>query len=223
MTFSSQLLEPYRTEIEARAGRRLDVIANKSIHGLVALLEGRARMAMISSELEGELGVLRRIRPDLPAERLQSFAISRTRIAFIAHRSNPVSSATLDQIAGILAGSITNWRQIGGNDLPITVVTVQPGGGVPTTARGRLLGGRAMTPGKLIVVEAPRHVVTITAQLEGALGIAQVGLVGIAPVHEIVTDRKVEQQLNLVTLGPPDPDLAAIIEAAREIASEKLY
>ena len=50
-TFCSRLIEPYRAAIEARAGHRLDVIGNKSIHGLVALLEGRTQLAMISSSL----------------------------------------------------------------------------------------------------------------------------------------------------------------------------
>ncbi len=37
------------------------------------------------------------------------------------HISNPLRSLSIDQIASILAGNTTNWSQVGGADLPITV------------------------------------------------------------------------------------------------------
>ena len=221
-TFARRIMEPHRRLIEERAGLNLDVIANKSVHGLIALLEGRTRMAMISSSLEGEQKHLRAIRPDLPIDRLQSVEIARTRIAFITHPSNPVRSASLENVARVLRGEIASWKALGGDDEPIAVVTVQPGGGVPTTVRMQLLSGGKLTPGRLIVVEAPTHVVTITSQHTGALGIAQLGLSRSAAVQEIVTDAPVEQILNYVTLGAPAGDLLRIIEATRDVAREKL-
>jgi phosphate transport system substrate-binding protein len=179
-------------------------------------------MAMISSSLEGEREVLRRRRPELPVDQLQSFEVTRTRVAFVVHRSNPIRRAKLDDIAGVLTGRIRSWRELGGADMAIAVVTVQSGGGVPTTVRNQLLGGSAITPARIIEIEAPSHVLTITSQLEAALGITQLGLAHRSPVPELATDGEVEQQLNLVTLGPPDESLSAVIEAARQIAAEKL-
>ncbi len=222
-TFSSRLIEPYGAAIESQAGRRLNVIGNKSIHGLVALLEGRTQLAMISSSLDGELDVLRQKYPKLPIDRLQSFEIARTRIAFVAHPGNPVRRASLADIARVLRGEIRSWAELGGADIAIAVVTTQPGGGVPTTVRGQLLGGKPMTPARMIEVEASSHVVKITAQIEGALGIAQLGLLNVAKVLELETDSKVEQELNLVTLGPPDAAASAVIEAARHVAAANLF
>jgi hypothetical protein len=39
-TFNSRLIEPYKGNIESATGRRLEVVANKSINGLMALVEG---------------------------------------------------------------------------------------------------------------------------------------------------------------------------------------
>jgi phosphate transport system substrate-binding protein len=220
-TFSSQILEPYRAEIERLSGHHLDVIASKSIHGLVALLEGRTRLAMISTGLAGERNLLQKTRPELGADRLVEHTVSSTRIAFVVHPTNPVRTIDLDRLAAVLKGEIASWQSLGGPDMPIVVVTVQPGGGVPTTVRTQLLAGAQLSPARKIVVEAPRHVVTITGQLAGALGIAQLGLVA-PPVREIETATVVEQQLNLVTLGEPDAALVAIIEATRRVAADKL-
>ena len=39
---------------------------------------------------------------------------------FITHKDNPVESLTLEQLRGIFSGKITNWAQVGGDDLEIT-------------------------------------------------------------------------------------------------------
>ena len=51
-TFNSYLMLPYQHDIEAAAGHTLKVIPNKSSTGLIALLEGRAHLAMISASLD---------------------------------------------------------------------------------------------------------------------------------------------------------------------------
>lgn len=40
-------------------------------------------------------------------------------LVFIVNADNPVESLTSDQIRDIYSGKITNWKEVGGNDLPI--------------------------------------------------------------------------------------------------------
>lgn len=222
-TFSSRLIEPYRAEIERRSKQKLSVIANKSIYGLLALLERRIDMAMISSELDDDRIILQIRRPDLPVSELKSFEITRTRVAFAVHPNNSVRSVPLEQIRAILLGQIGNWKELGGSDLAITTVTVQPGGGVPTTVRGQLLSGRAFKPARLIELEAPQHVLKVIEQETGGIGIAQLGLLRGSNVVELETDARIEQCLNLVTLGDPTEQQRAVIEAIRFVAAARRF
>jgi phosphate transport system substrate-binding protein len=50
-------------------------------------------------------------------------------IVVVAHPSNPVSSLTKDQIQKIFKGEITNWKDVGGNDAQILIVTREDGSG----------------------------------------------------------------------------------------------
>ncbi len=213
----SRLIEPYRQDIERRSGQQLSVVPSKSIHGLMALLEGRAEIAMISASLSTEIDQLLSKSPALPIGKLVGHEISRTRIGFARHPANPVARLTRKQLRAILLGEIVNWRDVGGPDLPIAVVTVQPGGGVPTTVRSQLLDGQAFKSKRLIEVEAARHVVKIVAQEPGALGLTQLALLSAPGVAELSTDAPVEQHLMLVTLGEPDARQRAVIEAMRLI------
>ncbi|MGO9112195.1 MAG: phosphate ABC transporter substrate-binding protein [Thermoguttaceae bacterium] len=44
-------------------------------------------------------------------------------IVFVVHGQNPVKSLTTGQAKDIFTGKITNWKEIGGNDAPIVLIT----------------------------------------------------------------------------------------------------
>ena len=44
----------------------------------------------------------------------------------ILHASNPVEKITADQIRKIYTGKITNWKELGGNDASIVIVSLAP-------------------------------------------------------------------------------------------------
>lgn len=50
-------------------------------------------------------------------------------IGIIAHKTNKVKSLTMDQLRGIYTGKITNWKEVGGKDTPIVVVSREDGSG----------------------------------------------------------------------------------------------
>jgi len=44
-------------------------------------------------------------------------------IAVVVHPSNPVSQLTIDQLSDIFTGKKTNWKELGGNDIPILALS----------------------------------------------------------------------------------------------------
>ena len=64
-TTFARRIEPYKSMVEAFSKHELTLIPNKTVPGLVALIEGRAHMAMTFAPLKNEIEVL------LPACRLR--------------------------------------------------------------------------------------------------------------------------------------------------------
>jgi phosphate transport system substrate-binding protein len=214
-TFQERILMPNLQRIETTSGVKLNVVGNKSIWGLIALLERRADMAMISADLSSEITAAQKTAPGLPFENLTSFEIARSRIAFAVHPSNPVRTVSLENIAQALTGDITNWKDLGGPNLPIRIIATQDGGGTVVAVRTKLLkGGPIAAPGA-IRLESAKHVIMAVEQEPGALAIAQLGLVMKAGLPELETGPKIEQQLTLVTLGAPTTAMTAVIDAMR--------
>ena len=215
-TFNSELLQDHAASIGHAAGVRLVVVPNKSNLGLIALLQGEADLAMISTQLSNETEVIGRTHPGLPFGQLQDHEVARTRAALIVHPGNPVHAMPEDGLRRVLAGEVTTWREFGGPDLPIRLVAVREGGGVVATVEASVLGpGRHIAAHDQVRVQNGSQIVRVVEQEVTALGITQVKLTRGRLVRELDVGRPIEQTLLLVSLGDPSLHARAVIEACR--------
>jgi phosphate transport system substrate-binding protein len=221
-TFNRRVMEPHEAAIEQMSKQDITVIPNRTMLGIIALMEGRAHMAMTSASLESEVSKLKKAMPGLDYDRLKSFEISSTRVAFIVHPGNHVRKASLDQMKKILTGEITNWRALGGIDAPIRIVSVGGGGGVVTTIESELLDGKTIHGPNILYVRTAIQLVQIVEQEKNALGFAQLSLAKEKGLPEVVTEKPVEQILSLITLGEPTPAMKAVIDAARAAVAKAM-
>jgi phosphate transport system substrate-binding protein len=215
-TFNRRIMEPFEAAIETKSGQEITVIPNRTMLGIIALLEGRAHMAMLSASLESEVSRLKKAMPGLDYQRLQSFEISSTRVAFTVHPSNSVRKVTIEQMKKILTGEITDWSAIGGKPGTIRLAAVGGGGGVITAVESELLDGKPVSNPNVLYVKTALQLISVAEQETNVLSVAQLSLVKQRGLPELVTDKSVEQPLSLVTLGNPTPAMQAVIDAARQ-------
>ena len=73
----------------------------------------------------------RELKADDPEEtgKCDPVVIAYDGLAIVVHPGNPVRGLTRKQAAGIFSGEITNWREVGGEDRPIHVITREEGSG----------------------------------------------------------------------------------------------
>jgi phosphate transport system substrate-binding protein len=219
-TFTHRVMEPYQDAIEASSGHKLTVVPSKSSRGLLALFEKQTDFAMISGPLENEINALKSSYPDLSFDRLQAFNIANTRMAFAINRDNPVRKITDDNMRRILVGEITNWRDVGGPNLPIKIVMVREGGGVQASIESDFLNGKSVNVPNPMLVQLSSEVIKVTEQLSEALGLSQLSLVTNSNAIELKTEHPVEQHLDLVTLDDPTTEMRKVIDAAHDIMSK---
>lgn len=219
-TFTHQVMDPYQGAIEKAAAVKLTVVPSKSSLGLLALFEKRGDFAMISGPLDNEIAELKTAQPALPFSRLQTFEVASTRMAFAVNPSNPLRAISDEKMRQILLGAISNWRDVGGSDLPIKIVMVRGGGGVQAAIEEEFLHGKHIAAPNPIAVQISSQVIKVTEQLPGALGLSQLGIVAKSSAHELKTERAIVQHLALVTLGDPTPTMRRVIEAARKIMAD---
>ena len=76
--------------------------------GIQAVLEGRCDIGLSSRDLKDE-----------EKAELTGTVVAIDGIAVIVNPENPVADLTIEQIAGLYKGEITNWSEVGGADAPL--------------------------------------------------------------------------------------------------------
>jgi len=120
----SHMMTVYATEFSSKNSKcNLVVSGGQSQVGLDSLLEGSGEIAMQSARLT---------KADLDKAKgkglnLIEGAAGWGGLVIIVNPANSVESLTVDQVAKLLKGEYTSWRQVGGPDKAVEVVIVDEG------------------------------------------------------------------------------------------------
>jgi len=116
----SSTIAPLAGEIGKRfeslhPGVRVDVQTGGSSRGASDLRQGLNDIGMLSRSLNAD------------EKDLIAFPIANDGVCVILHKSNPVAALSDAQVVAIYTGKLTNWKDVGGPDAPITVVNKAEG------------------------------------------------------------------------------------------------
>jgi phosphate transport system substrate-binding protein len=104
---------------------RISVTGGGSGTGIAALINGTIDIANASREMKEEERAAAEANGITPVE----FVVAYDAIAVVVHPSNPVAGLTLQQLSDIYTGRITNWREVGGEDRPIVLLSRESNSG----------------------------------------------------------------------------------------------
>ncbi|MFI5707450.1 PstS family phosphate ABC transporter substrate-binding protein [Kribbella sp. NPDC051620] len=129
-----ELRSAYATECTSAD---ITIAANGSRSGTRQLNETGAKDAAAAEKLIAMSDGRAEAAPDL-----QGKAVAIVVFAVVVNRSADVAALSSAQLRAIYAGRVTNWKQLGGRDLPIRMVSrVGPDSGSRRTFRDKVLGG----------------------------------------------------------------------------------
>jgi len=109
--------------------------------GIAALLNKTCQIASCSRKMEEkelELAKSKGIKP-------KEFIVGLDGIAVVVHPSNPIEKLTIAQLADIFTGKITNWKDIGGKEGKIVVLSREVNSGTYVYFKEHVLGKNEYT------------------------------------------------------------------------------
>ncbi len=107
--------------------------------------------------------------PPIEEVPLWAAPIGQDGIAIITHPDNPVSDLSLPQLRAVYQGKITNWRELGGADHEIIVISREAGSGTRAEFERLVMGTRDITQ-SAIIAPSSAAVVTSVSREPNALG-----------------------------------------------------
>lgn len=105
--------------MKTHPGVSIAVTGGGSGTGINAMINNTCDIAEVSREMkaaEMEMAAKKGIKP-------MKFITALDGLAIIVHPSNPVTQLRLDQLADIFQGKIRNWKQVGGKDAQIVLLS----------------------------------------------------------------------------------------------------
>ena len=138
--------------------------------GIAALLNGTTNICMASRKIkdkEMKMAAEKNISP-------MEFVVARDGIAVVVNPANPLNEATIDQIGKIYVGQITNWKQLGGPDQDIVILSRESSSGTYVFFQEHVLKKQDYTPNARLMPATSSIIQTVEAD-KWAIGYVGLG------------------------------------------------
>lgn len=186
--------------------------------GIEAVSTGTAEIATSSRGLNAEESKLG----------LTTVPVAHDGIAVIVNTENPVHDLTIEQLRGIYSGQITNWSEVGGEDLTIQLVNRDEASGTREAFKSIVMDGSAFDR-RAAVLSGTGQVRDVVSRSRGAIGYISMGFVeskyaqtsvramsvnGVAPSEGTIAtgEYPISRDLYFFTKGEPTGAAAEYIE-----------
>lgn len=162
-------------------------------NGLKAAADGTAQIGNSDIFAEEKTGI--------DAKALEDHKVCVVGFATVVNPKVKVDSLTKQQLVDIFTGKVTNWKDVGGDDMKIVVVNRPTSSGTRATFKKYALDGKEETVGKALTEDSSGTVLKAVADTEGAVSylalsyindssIKALKLDGVEPTAENITSGK---------------------------------
>jgi len=154
-------------------------------------------------------------------------------IAVIVHKSNVVKDMTIEQLKKIYTGEITNWKEVGGPNLSIVIVSRDVSSGTYEVFEEKVLQKDKLNSSALMLA-SNNAVATTVKDTKGAVGYVGIGYVndtintvkvnGVEATEKTIQDKvyPIARTLHMYTSGKPEGKVKGYIDFVLSAKGQKL-
>ena len=178
--------------MKKNAGSSIMVTGGGSGVGISALLSGTTDIAQASRSLKLD----EKMKLNDAGKAFKETIIAYDALAVIVNPANKVTKLTREQLEGIFTGKITNWKQVGGDDMKIVVYSRETSSGTYEFFKEHVLNKKNYAPSALLM-PATGAIVQSVSQTKGAIG-----YVGLAYIEKSVKALEVSYDKGKTYVAP---------------------
>lgn len=199
----------------------IDVTGGGSGVGVKSAADGTAMIGMASREVSEEE---KTSHPDLNV-----IAIARDGIALIVNADVKAENLTLDQARDVFMGKITNWKELGGDDQMIVLVSREEGSGTRTAFQEMVMkkdaaGNENLISENAILQASNGAILTTVSSTPNAIGYLSMGYlddtVKALKINDVAATEEnagngsypIVRPLNLLTKGEPTGEVKNFLD-----------
>jgi phosphate transport system substrate-binding protein len=156
--------------MKANPDVRISLSGGGSGNGIKALIDGSTDIADSSRFIKGKEVKLAVEKGRYPVP----FAVAYDCIVPVVHPSNPIANLSMDQLKAIYKGEIKNWKEIGGPDRKVVVISRDTSSGTYEVWESKVMKKDRVYPGALLQA-SNGAIVQAVAKNKNAIGYIGLG------------------------------------------------
>lgn len=216
-TVQKRIVEPGATKLKEATGIEIKFLGVGTGKGVIALADGKVTVAAASETLAEAIDSAKKQATDsgtsftAPAD-LKFHELAKDSIVVIVNKDNPVSNLSKDQLKAINTGKAKNWKEVGGPDLPIKVVTSHAGSATRNVFAKQMMDGAAYAA-DAVEVRTTREEINEVSKDKGAIGAVSEGFYEMNKGNaKLVKAPAITRPLGLITRGDASPELQKVVD-----------
>jgi phosphate transport system substrate-binding protein len=219
-------LEAY---MKKNPGVQISLSGGGSGEGIKALIDKTTDIATSSREIKKEEIELAKTKGVNPVANV----VANDALTPVVHPRNKVTNLSIDQLSQIYQGKITNWKEVGGSDLQIVVISRDSSSGTFESWDHFIMKKAKVTP-KAQMLASNGAIVTAIAKNRYAIGYLGIGYVnksvnplqvnGITASIQTALSREypLSRELYMYTNGEPKGEVAKFIAFVKSAEGQKI-
>jgi phosphate transport system substrate-binding protein len=170
----------------------ITVVGGGSGVGIAALLDGTTDIAMSSRSMK----MSEKLKLQEAGKAFKETIIAYDALAVVVNPANKLSQLTREQLEGIFTAKIKNWKEVGGDDMPIVVYSRESSSGTFEFFKEHVLNNKSYAA-SCLMMPATGAIIQSVSQTKGAIG-----YVGLAYVEKDVKAIKVSYDKGKTYISP---------------------
>lgn len=175
------------------ANASIQVQGGGSGNGLTSVANGTAQI--------GDSDIFAEEKSGIDAGSLQDHKVCVVGFAAVVNPDVKIDNLTKQQLIDVFTGKVTNWKDVGGNDMPVVIVNRPSSSGTRATFKKYALDGQEEVTGKALTQDSSGTVLQTVASTKGSISylalsyindnsIKALKLDGVAPTVDNITSGK---------------------------------
>lgn len=226
-TVQKRIFEPAAGKIKETTGIDIKFQGTGTGKGMIALAEGKVTVGAASETLDDAVSSAQKAAKEAektynkPAN-LAFHQLYMDSIVVIINKDNPIGSLSKEQLRDLNTGKVKNWKEVGGPDLPVKVVTSQPGSATRQVFQKQIMGG-AEYEADAAEARTTKEEINEVGKNKGAIGAVSEGFFdqGKGNTKKIGAP-EIKRPLGLVTAGSPSADAQKVIDFLKSKEGQSL-
>jgi phosphate transport system substrate-binding protein len=211
---TENILKPIKNAFASSTGVNLEIIDSGPKTAFLDLDRGIVEAAAAGMAFNDWMALMKKEGVEIKDPSLyQAVTIGKDKVIVFANNENKITTLTPEQLQGIFSGSISSWKEVGGDDQPIMIVWGKMTQGTNNMFIKKYMGDKPVTK-DVIDATTASDIRQIVQSNPSAVGIGPQaiadGSIKLLKTPELARD------ITLVTKGKPSPNVQKLLDFIRK-------